>query len=109
MSNMNLGIVVYSRDSEVVWNAFRFSNFALAFNDEVRIFLIAQGVECQSLDTDIFKVNEQIDMFLKEGGKVFICGTCLEIRKQKAPEIFYLATLKELYDLVEKSDKVISF
>ena len=105
---MKIGIVVYSKDSEVVWNAFRFAN-AVPISDEVRIFLIAKGVECESLDTDTFNVTGQIKTFVESGGKVFICGTCLEIRQQKAPEAFAVATLKELYEIVEQSDKVITF
>ena len=55
---MKLGIVVYSGDSEAVWNAFRFGNFALAMGDEVKVFLLGKGVESESLDTDKFNVTE---------------------------------------------------
>lgn len=106
---MKLGIVIYSGDSEVVWNAFRFANAAHGMGDEVNIFLMDKGVECETLDTDVFKVNEQLQDFLKVGGTIYICSTCLNIRKKKAPEKFIVATLKELHDIVEKSDKVISF
>ncbi len=54
---MKVGIVVNSNDSETVWNAFRFGNFALAMGDEVKVFLIGKGVEVESLDTDKFKVT----------------------------------------------------
>jgi len=53
---MKIGIVIYSDDSETVWNAFRFGNFALNEGDEVKVFLLARGVECESRDTDKFKV-----------------------------------------------------
>ena len=32
-----MGIVIYSNDPEVVWNAFRFGNFALKAGDEVKV------------------------------------------------------------------------
>ncbi|MCD4843517.1 MAG: hypothetical protein K8R25_03415 [Methanosarcinales archaeon] len=32
---MKMGIMVYSNDSETVWNAFRFANFALKEGDEI--------------------------------------------------------------------------
>jgi uncharacterized protein involved in oxidation of intracellular sulfur len=35
---MKLGVVVYSNDSESVWNAFRFGNFALNEGDKVVTF-----------------------------------------------------------------------
>ena len=42
---MKLGMIVYSNDAEVVWNAFRLANLALTEKDEVKIFLLAKGVE----------------------------------------------------------------
>ena len=106
---MKIGVVVYSNDSETVWNAFRFGNFTLATGDEVRVFLVGKGVESESLDTDKFNVTEQIQTFLGGDGEVFICGTCLEIHQLEAPEMFTVATLKELYDIVTESDRVITF
>ena len=106
---MKVGIVIYSNDSEVVWNAFRVANAILAMDDEVKVFLIAKGVEWESLGTDTFKVKEQTKTFIEGGGTVFICGTCLEIHQLEAPEGFIVATLKELYDIVEESDRIITF
>ena len=57
---MKIGIVVYSNDSETVWNAFRFANFALNEGDEINVFLLGKGVECESPDTDKLKVTEQM-------------------------------------------------
>ena len=45
---MKLGIVLYSNDPETVWNVFRFGNFSLKEGDEVKMFLLAKGVECES-------------------------------------------------------------
>ena len=106
---MKMGIVIYSDDSETVWNAFRFGNFALAMGDEVRVFLIGKGVECESLDTDKFKVMEQLQAFVDGGGKIFACGTCLEIRQIEAPQASVVATLSGIYEIVKESDKVVTF
>ncbi len=106
---MKLGIVVYSDDSETVWNAFRFGNFTLAMGDEVNVFFLGKGVEYGSLDTDIFDVTEQLQAFFKGGGKIFICGTCLDIHHLKAPQTFTVATLNDLYEIVGQSDKVATF
>lgn len=55
---MKLGIVIYTNDSESVWNAFRFGNYAVKHHqDEVRVFLIGKGVESQNLDTDKFSIT----------------------------------------------------
>ena len=62
--------MIYSNDSETVWNAFRFGNFALNQKEEVNVFLLAKGVEADSLDTDKFKVTEQMKSFVGNGGKI---------------------------------------
>lgn len=106
---MKLGIIIYSSDPETVWNAFRFGNFALKSGDEVKIFLLAKGVECESLDTDKFKVTEQINLFAKDGGKIFACGTCLKIRGSQGSEVCPMSTMKDLYEIVKESDKIVTF
>ena len=81
---MKLGIVIYSTDSEVVWNAFRLGVFALTQRrDRVRVFLLAGGVECETLDTDKFEVTAQMQAFVDAGGVIHACGSCLEIRRQE--------------------------
>ena len=80
---MKLGIIIYSTDSESVWNAFRLGIFALQKDDSVQVFLLANGVECENLDTDNFKVTEQIQSFVDNGGKILACGTCLIFVIQK--------------------------
>ncbi len=109
---MKVGIIIYSDDPETVWNAFRFGNFVLAMGDMVKMFLIGKGVECvksELLDTEKFKVTEQLQIFLKTGGRIFACGTCLEIHQLKAPERFTVATLKDLHEIIQASDKLVTF
>jgi uncharacterized protein involved in oxidation of intracellular sulfur len=106
---MKLGIVIYSCEPETVWNAFRFGNHALKNGDAVKIFLLAKGVECEFLDTDKFKVTEQIDLFAKDGGKIFACGTCLKIRISQGSEVCPMSTMKDLYEIVKESDKIVTF
>ena len=53
---MKLGIVIYSTDAETVWNAFRLGVFSLKEGDEVKVFLLAKGVECEKLVDDKFNV-----------------------------------------------------
>ncbi len=106
---MKIGIIVNSNDSETVWNAFRFGNFALAIGDEVRVFLIGKGVEAESLDTDKFDVAEQQHTFVKDGGKIFACGTCLNIHQLEASEMYTVATLNDLYEIIKESDRIITF
>jgi len=106
---MKLGMVVYSNDSETVWNAFRFGNFALQEGNQVRVFLLGKGVECESLDTDKFKVTEQLQTFADSGGQIFACGGCLKIRQSEGSEMCPLSTMKDMYEIVKESDKIVTF
>ena len=106
---MKLGIIVYSNDSETVWNAFRFANFTLAMGEEVKVFLLGKGVEIEPLDTDKFGVSEQVQTLVNNGGELFACGTCLELRQSGISEIFKVSTMKDMYEIVKESDRVISF
>lgn len=106
---MNLGIVIYSNDSETVWNAFRLGVFSLKKQDTVKVFLLAKGVECESLDSDSFKVTEQMKTFVENGGEIQACGTCLKIRQSEGSEMCPLSTMDDLYRLIDESDKVVTF
>ena len=64
---MKLGIVIYSNDPETVWNAFRLGIFSLKKEDEVKVFLLAKGVESESLDTDKFNVTNEMSGFIESG------------------------------------------
>ncbi len=69
---MKLGIVIYSDESEVVWNAFRFANFSINKGDSVKVFLLAKGVECESLDTDKFKIADEMKFFVSNKGSLIL-------------------------------------
>ncbi|MDO8526676.1 MAG: DsrE family protein [Deltaproteobacteria bacterium] len=106
---MKLGLIIYSSDPETVWNAFRLGNFALKKGDAVKVFLLAKGVECESLDTDHFKITDQMKAFVEGSGEILTCGTCLKIREQEASELCPLSTMSNLYDMVAGCDRVLSF
>lgn len=106
---MKLGIIIYSDDSETVWNAFRLGNYALKENDKVKVFLLGKGVECESIDTDKFKVTEQILSFVNSGGNIYACGSCLKIRQSQGSEMCPISTMKELYEIIQECDKVLTF
>ena len=105
---MKLGIVIYSSDSETVWNAFRLGVFSLKEKDTVKVFLLAKGVECESLNTEKFNVSQQMQTFVDNGGEILACGTCLKIRNSEGSEMCPLSTMSDLYNLIKESDKVIS-
>ncbi len=106
---MKLGIIVYSNESETVWNAFRFANFAVQKEDEVKVFLLGKGVESELLDVAQFQVTEQMQTFVDGGGEIFACGGCLKIRQSEGSEVCPLSTMNDMYEIVNKSDKVVTF
>ena len=106
---MKLGIIVYSTDAETVWNAFRFGVFALKQGDQVKAFLLAKGVECEKLNSEQFQVTEQMQAFVDNGGEILACGTCLKLRHSQGTDLCPLSTMKDLYEIVKESDKVVSF
>ena len=106
---MKIGIIIYSNDSETVWNAIRFGNFALNEGDEVKVFMLGKGVECESLDTDKFKVTEQMQTLVDNGGEILACGSCLKIRQSEGSEMCPMSTMADLYDVVKSCDKVLTF
>ncbi|HLD10302.1 MAG TPA: DsrE family protein [Methylophilaceae bacterium] len=106
---MKLGIVIYSNDAETVWNAFRLGVFVLKKGDSVQVFLIAKGVECETINSDKFKVTEQIQSFISAGGKIFACSTCLKVRQSQGSDICPVSTLDDLYEILQESDKVLTF
>ena len=106
---MKLGIVIYSSDAETVWNAFRLGVFSLKQGDSVKIFLLAKGVECESLDTEKFKVTEQMREFIDNKGEILACGTCLKSRNKEATATCPMSSMKDLYELIKESDKILTF
>jgi uncharacterized protein involved in oxidation of intracellular sulfur len=107
---MKLGVVIYSNESETVWNAFRFSNHAMKqHGDEVRVFLLGKGVEAESLDTEKFQITEQMGMLAKNGGQILACGTCLKLRQIGGSDMCPVSTMNDLHQLIAQSDKVLTF
>lgn len=106
---MKIGIIIHSNEPETVWNAFRFGIFAIKQGKEVQIFLAGRGVEAEGLDTDQFKISEMITEFVGTGGKVHACGTCLKLRSKAGTELCPLSNMKTMLDIIEDSDKVLTF
>jgi len=86
----------------------RFANFALKEGDDVRVFLLGKGVECEKLEDERFNVPEQMRAFVDAGGKIYACGTCLKIRESEA-ELCPISTMRDLYEIVKESDGLLTF
>jgi uncharacterized protein involved in oxidation of intracellular sulfur len=106
---MKLALVISQTNPELVFNAFRLANFSRNQGDEVRVFLLAEGVELDKSDDPKFDVRGQAESFLRAGGQILACGTCLKIRNSSGTELCPLSTMKDLYALVREADRVVTF
>ena len=48
------------------------------------------------------------DSWLAAGGQFFACTACLKLREEEGSDICPLSTLKDHYEIVRDSDKVIT-
>ncbi len=107
---MKIGIILNSNESETIWNAFRFGVEALNKEHTVKLFLLGKGVEVENVKDDRFPFIEgTIKEFIKKNGVLLACGTCLKIREKEESKICPVSTMEEMVQLVEESDKVLTF
>ncbi len=106
---MNIGIVIASNDAETCWNALRYGNFALGQKDSVKVFFMGRGVEYQKISTEKLNTVEQAQNLVNAGGKIYACGTCIKSREQEDSALCPISTMKDMYDIVKESDKVVTF
>jgi uncharacterized protein involved in oxidation of intracellular sulfur len=106
---MKLGIVISTNDAETIWDALRLANFSRGKGDEVRVFLVGKGVEYEKTNDVKFDSVDEAKRLIQAGGRIMACGTCLKIRQKEGSEICPISTLKDLYELVGESDKIVTF
>ena len=105
----SIGIVIYSNDSETVWNALRLANYSKNQGDTVCVFLLGKGVEVDKMVNENNDVKEQVNQLLDNGGKILGCGTCLQSRNNNEPKVCKFSSMKDLYELVRKNKIVLTF
>ncbi|GJQ49392.1 hypothetical protein KsCSTR_43400 [Candidatus Kuenenia stuttgartiensis] len=106
---MKIGVIISSNDAETCWNALRFANFCLSREDAVKIFFTGKGVDYQRISTEKFNTIEQAEKFVQSGGRVYACGTCIRLRNQEGSEMCPVSTMKDMYEIVKESDKIVTF
>ena len=106
---MNIGIVISQTEPETVWNALRFANFSLGRKHKVRTFLMGKGVECVDIVSEEFPVIDEINKYIESNGEIFACGTCLVSRKREGTPICPMSSMKDLMNIVEKSERLLTF
>jgi len=105
---MKLGIIITQTEPESVYNALRLALYSRKQGDEVKVFLSGRGVEIDKIEDARFDVKGEAEKLLAAGGQFFACGTCLKIRNSGGSEICPLSTLKDHYEIVRDSDRLIT-
>ena len=105
---MKLGIIITQTEPETVFNTLRLALYSLQQGDQVRIFLSGKGVEIDKVEDQKFDVKAEAQKVLDAGGEFLACGTCLKLRNSEGSQICPLSTLKDHYEVIRDSDKVIT-
>jgi len=106
---MKIGIVIATNDAETCWNALRYGNYSLGQGDDVKVFFMGKGVEYQKTGTEKFNTVEQAEKLMQASGKIFACGSCIKSREQEGSEMCPISTMKDMYEIVKESDRVVTF
>ncbi|BDX37405.1 hypothetical protein CYCD_07600 [Tenuifilaceae bacterium CYCD] len=106
---MKIGVIIETKEYEKAWNAFRFAVTAKKQGHEVKVFLMGEAVECEGLIHAKYNVDEQLKAFVKIGGEILACGTCLKSRNLEGTESCPLSTMIDCVNLVAWADKTVTF
>jgi uncharacterized protein involved in oxidation of intracellular sulfur len=106
---MKIGIVLNSNDPETAWNACRFGLTAIVEGHEVTMFLLGPGVEIEDIRHEKFDAPSVLKDYLENGGKILVCGACLDVRGIETTVSSKKNVMNDLVALVAESDKVVTF
>jgi sulfur relay (sulfurtransferase) complex TusBCD TusD component (DsrE family) len=106
---MKIGMIIETKEFEKAWNAFRFGVTAKKQGHEVKVFLMGEAVECEGLVHPKYNVDEQLKNFIKSGGEILACGTCLKSRQMEGTESCPVSTMVDCLNMVTWADKTVTF
>ena len=64
---------------------------------------------CVDIVSEEFPVLDEINKYVESNGEIFACGTCLVSRKREGTPICPMSSMKDLMEIVEKSDRLLTF
>lgn len=105
---MKFGIIITQTEPETVFNTLRLALYSLQQGDQVRVFLSGKGVDIDKIEDQKFDVKAEAQKVLDAGGEFLACGTCLKLRNSEGSQICPLSTLKDHYEVIRDSNKVIT-
>ena len=103
--------------NERVYNGLRLAG-SLAKRDgtAVKVFLIGDAAACaksgQKVPQGYYNVQTMLSAVARRGGKIGVCGTCMDARGIASEELVegaHRSTMDELTDWVATSDQVLVF
>ena len=107
---MKIGIILQTNKQEHIWNTFRFGITALKAGHEVKIFLMNEGSELDTVpNSDDFDISEKVAEYRGLKGYIYACGTCMKVRNKAESDICVTSTMSDLLKIVEESEKVLVF
>ncbi len=106
---MKMGSILETKEYEKAWNAMRFAVAARNKKYEVKVFLMGESVEIETLTHEKFDVSAQVAAFISSGGEILACGTCLKSRHMESTDACPISTMNDCIEMVEWADKVVSF
>lgn len=106
---MTLAVVITKNDPETAHNALRLAAYCQSVGDTVSLFLLGAGVEIEGLSNADFDVLQKARAFHHEGGEILACGTCLERRGLGTSDLYQIATIADLRNLIDQSERVVTF
>lgn len=107
--DMKIGIILETREYEKAWNAFRFATTARKLGHHIKMFLMGEAVECEGLVHEKYNVSEQLLAYVKAGGEILACGTCLKSRQMDETEACPVSTMIDCVEMVLWADKIVTF
>lgn len=105
---MRLGIILETKTPEKAWNGFRLAITSLRKGDQVKIFLMGEGVEVEDIHDPKFDVLEKMHTFTDQGGELLACGTCIKSRKREDSTSCPISTMIDCVDMIAWSDQTIT-
>lgn len=106
---MKIGIIIETKEAEKAWNAMRFANQCRVSEHEAEVFLMGEAVEIEGIEEEPYNIKHQIDLFIKQEGIMYACGTCLKSRGLEGSEACPFSTMADCMKMVEWADKVVTF
>ena len=107
---MKLGLIISGTNAETNWNALRLANLAIETGDDVKIFLVGEGVEYEKNSIPKYDVEALAQKFVTSPkAEIMACGTCLKSRSQDGTDTCPISTLKDFYGMIAWAEKLVTF